>query len=301
MEALQMYPVGENLNVMSKVLGPAMKERNPEPIQKMAMDEEKAGVAFIDLNIGPSKKEGPAIMEFVVKAVQEVTDLPLWLDTMNIEAMEAGLKAYVPKKAKCVVNSIMARPDRMDALIPLAQKYDAGVCALLWGPDGIPRDSNERGALAAEIQYRLMEAGIPTEDTWVDPIVSPVSVEILQVTECIEFMKMLQDFWPGCQTTCGLSNISNGSPEHLRPILNQTYLMMLRRYGMNGPIVDAFDEGLATITRNEKLDIETNIIHKLMDGEEVDTGSMSKEEIDYVKTVKVLTGKSLYSDSWLEL
>lgn len=295
-----MYPVGENLNVMSRILGPAMRERNAEPIQKMAMDQEKAGVGFIDLNIGPSKKEGPAIMDFVVRAVQEVTDLPLWLDTMNIDAMEAGLKAYKPKKAKCVVNSIMARPDRMEALIPLASKYDAGACALLWGPDGIPRDSNERGALAADIQYHFMEAGIPVEDTYVDPIVSPVSVEILQVTACIEFMQMLQDFWPGCQTTCGLSNISNGSPEHLRPVLNQFYLMMLRRYGMNAPIVDAFDEGLAAIMRNEKLAIE-DLTHKLMDEEPVDPSSLNEEELACYKTIRVLTGKSLYSDSWLEV
>ena len=300
MEPLKMHIVGENLNVMSKVLGPAMRERNPEPIRQMAIDQTKAGVGFIDINIGPSKKEGPGIMEFVVKTVQEVTDTPLYLDTMNIDAMEAGLKAYVPKKGKCVINSIMARPDRMDKLIPLAQKYDAAVCALLWGPEGIPRDSAERGALAAEMQYRLAEAGIANEDTWVDPIVSPICVEILQVTACVEFMMMLNDLWPGCNCTCGLSNISNGSPEHLRPILNQTYLMMLRRYGMNGPIVDAFDDGLAAICHNEKLAIE-NLVHKLMDGEDVDPKSLNKEELDYYKTVKVLTGASLYSDSWLEV
>jgi 5-methyltetrahydrofolate corrinoid/iron sulfur protein methyltransferase len=300
MEPLKMYPVGENLNVMSKVLGPAMKARDPKPIQEMAIAEEKAGVGFIDLNIGPSRKDGPAIMEFVVQAVQEVTDLPLWLDTMNIDAMEAGLKVYKPKKAKCVINSIMARPDRMDALIPMAVKYDAGACALLWGPDGIPRDTTERGALAADIQYRFMEAGIPTEDTWLDPIVSPVSVEINQVTSCIEFMAMLQDIWPGVQTTCGLSNISNGSPEHLRPVLNQTYLMMLRRYGMNGPIVDAFDEGLAAICRNEKLDIE-DLVHKLMDGENMDPATLNEEQLKFYKTVRVLMGLSLYSHSWLEV
>jgi 5-methyltetrahydrofolate corrinoid/iron sulfur protein methyltransferase len=300
-----MLLVGENLNVMVKRIGTAMKDRDPKPIQELAIAEAKAGVDFIDINLGPARKGGGELMEWIVTIVQEVVDTPLYLDTINAEAIEAGLKVYKNKKGKPVINSIMARPESMDVKFPLAQKYDAGLVALLWGPSGLPRDAEERGVLAAELIQKATEFGIQGEDIWMDPIVTPVTSPQaqVQVPGCIEFMKMfkdLQEVCPGMKSTCGLSNISNGAPDHLRPILNQTYMMMLERYGMASAIVDAFDEGLRNFARCGREDIR-KLVYRVMDGEEISLTSLKKEEADYVKTTKVLIGKTLYSDSWLEL
>ncbi len=244
-------------------------------------------------------------MEWVVKTVQEVVDTPLYLDTINAEAIEAGLKTYKSKKGKAVINSIMARPESMEVKFPLAQKYDAGLVALLWGPSGLPRDAEERGVLAAELIQKAIEHGISGEDVWMDPIVTPVTSpqSQVQVPSCVEFMKMfkdLQDVLPGMRSTCGLSNVSNGAPDHLRPILNQTYMMMLERYGMASAIVDAFDEDLKRFAKGGREDLK-KLVYRVMDGEEIDPKSLGKEEANYVKTTKVLMGKILYSDSWLEL
>jgi 5-methyltetrahydrofolate corrinoid/iron sulfur protein methyltransferase len=292
-----MYLIGENLNVMSKTLGPAMKSRDPKPIRETALAETEAGVDYIDVNIGPARKAGAELMEWLVKTIQEVTHLPLFLDTSNVEAIEAGLRVH---KGKAVINSIMARPERMDALFPLAHKYNSGAVALLWGPEGMPRDAAERGALAAELLYKASEQGVPNQSLWIDPIVTPVNTQQDQVKSCSEFMTMFRDLAPESNATCGLSNVSNGAPEHLRPIVNQTYLIMLQKYGMNSAIVDAFDGDLRAIARGERQEI-VNLVWRIMDGAEVDTGSLSKEEVDYVKTTKILLGHSLYSDSWLEL
>jgi 5-methyltetrahydrofolate corrinoid/iron sulfur protein methyltransferase len=292
-----MILIGENLNVMSKTLGPAMKARDAKPIQETAVAETEAGVDYIDVNIGPARKAGAEIMEWLVQTIQEVTDLPLFLDTTNVEAIEAGLKVH---RGKAVINSIMARPERMDALFPLAKKYDAGAVALLWGPQGMPRDSAERGALAAELMIKAAEYGVPNEDLWFDPIVTPVNTQQDQVKGCTEFMMMFLDLAPESKATCGLSNVSNGAPEHLRPILNQTYMTMLQKYGMSSAIVDAFDAGLKAIARGEREQL-VNLVRRVMDGEAVDTSSLSKEEADYIKTAKILMAESLYSDSWLEL
>ena len=300
-----MIRIGENLNVMVKKIGTAMKEKDPKPIQELAAAEGAAGVDYIDINLGPARKGGGELMEWVVKTVQEVVDTPLYLDTINAEAIEAGLKVYRNKKGKAVINSIMARPESIDVKFPLAQRYEAGVVALLWGPSGLPRDAEERGVLAAELMQKAMEFGIPGEDVWMDPIVTPVTSpqSQVQVPSCIEFMKMfkdLQEVNPGMKSTCGLSNVSNGAPDHLRPILNQTYMMMLERYGMVSAIVDAFDEGLKKFAMGERKDLG-KVIYRVMDGEEIDLNSLTKEEVDYVKTAKVLMGKTLYSASWLEL
>jgi 5-methyltetrahydrofolate corrinoid/iron sulfur protein methyltransferase len=239
-----MLLIAENLNVMVKKIGAAMAERDPKPIQELALAEAKAGADYIDINLGPARKGGAELMEWVVKTVQAVVDTPLLLDTINTEAIEAGLKIYQNRKGKAVINSIMARPESMDAKLPLAKKYDAGLVALLWGPSGLPRDAGERGVLAAELMQRAADAGIANEDIWIDPIVTPVTSpqSQVQVPSCVEFMMMFQDLKevaPGLRATCGLSNVSNGAPAPLRPVLNQTYLLMLERYGMTSAIVDA--------------------------------------------------------------
>ncbi|MDY7037078.1 MAG: dihydropteroate synthase, partial [Thermodesulfobacteriota bacterium] len=89
-------------------------------------------------------------------------------------------------------------------------------------------------------------------------------------------------------------------PDHLRPILNQTYMVILERKGMYSCIADAYDDTLIAIARGERSDI-VEIIHKVMDGEEIDMGSLSKELQDYVKTARVILGHTLFSDSWLEI
>jgi 5-methyltetrahydrofolate corrinoid/iron sulfur protein methyltransferase len=116
----------------------------------------------------------------------------------------------------------------------------------------------------------------------------------------MEFQGMLQDIAPGAKSTCGLSNISNGPPSHLRPILNQTYMVMLAKYGMYSVIADPLDEQLAAIAKGKRQDI-VDLIYGMLDGEEPDMGSLSKEMQEYAKTVNVILGKTLYSDSWLKI
>lgn len=292
-----MVLIGENINIMSHTIGPALKERNPKPIQELTRAEAKAGIDYLDLNIGPARKAGDELMTWVVNTVQEVTDKPLSLDTTNLVAMEAGLKVA---KNKPLINSISLQPDRLEPGLKLTRTYNANTIGLLWGAEGMPRDANERALLAVDFIYKANEMGIPNEHIWIDPIASPVSVEINQVKSCVEFMAMLGEIAPGCKSTVGLSNISNGTPTHLRPWLNRTYLIMLMRYGLYSAIVDAFDAELMKIARGERLEI-VELVHRVMDGEKPALSSLTEEEVKYVKTARVLTGESLYSHSWLEI
>jgi 5-methyltetrahydrofolate corrinoid/iron sulfur protein methyltransferase len=270
---------------------------DPKPIREMAEKIAAAQVDFIDINLGPARKGGEELMTFVVKTVQEVTDIPLSLDTSNIAAIEAGLKVH---KGRALINSIMARPERYTAMLPLVKQYDAMMIALLWGPEGLPRDENERGALAAELTYAANEAGVANEDIFVDPIITPVNIQQQQLMSTLTFMDMLQEIAPGCKSTCGLSNISNGPPDHLRPILNQTYMIMLERHGMYSCILDAFDDKILDIAKGKRPDI-VELVHKVEDGAAIDMAGLSKEMQDYVKTAKVILGQTLFSDSWLEV
>jgi len=296
-----MLCLGESLNVMSKKIGGAFKARDPKPIQEEALFQKKQGMDYIDINLGPAKKDGTELMPWVIQTVQEVVDdIPLVLDTSNIDAIEAGLKVYKPTEKAPLINSIMCRAERYEKMIPLAAEYNADFIALMWGPDGLPRDENERAALCVELLYAANEAGIENDRIWVDGIVTPVNIQQQQLMSLLEFQKMLQDIAPGAKSTCGLSNISNGPPVHLRPILNSTYMVMLERYGMFSVISDPLDEKLTDIAKDKRQDI-VDVVHATMDGNAPDISSLSKELVDYVKTVDVILGRTLYSDSWLEL
>jgi cobalamin-dependent methionine synthase I len=236
-------------------------------------------------------------MQWVVDTIQKVANKPLSLDTTNLTAMEAGLKVA---KNVPLMNSISLQPDRMEQGLTLAKKYNADLIGLLWGAEGMPRDANERAMHAVDFVYKANQLGIPNEKIWIDPIVSPISVEINQVKACIEFMMMLAEIAPGCRSVVGLSNISNGTPNNLRPWLNRTYLMMLMRHGLHSAIVDAFDTDLIKIARGERADI-VNVVHQVMDGEKPDPASLTEEQVKYVKSTRVLTSESLYSHSWLEI
>jgi 5-methyltetrahydrofolate corrinoid/iron sulfur protein methyltransferase len=294
-----MLLIGENMNIMSNKYGKAMKEKDAKTIQELAVQEKEAGIDYIDLNIGPASRTGEELMGWMVKTVQEVVDLPCALDTSNVNAIRAGLKIH---KGRALINSIMARPERMEALMPLAKEFDADFVGLLWGPEGMPRDEHERGALTEVIRSKAAEYGIPAERIWLDPIATPVNVQQNQVMALFNYMRdyYSSGVFEGCTSTCGLSNVSNGAPEHLRPILNQTYLLMIKRYGMASAIVDTFDTELHRFARGQRPDIEA-LVNKVIDGEEIAMASLSEEQVKYVKTARILMGQSLYSDSWLEL
>lgn len=292
-----MILIGENINIMSKTIGTALRERLPDPIRELARAETAAGMDYLDLNIGPARKEGDSLMHWLVNTVQEVTDKQLSLDTTNPLATEAGLKAC---EKRALINSVSLQPERLEKVLPLAKEYDAEIIGLLWGTDGMPRDANERCMLAVDIVYKANEIGIPNEDIWIDPIVTPISVDTNQVKACLEFMSMLADIAPGCKSVVGLSNVSNGTPADLRPYLNRAYLAMLMKYGIYSAIVDAFDDELIRLARGEMPDI-VNLVHKMMDGYNPDFSALSPKEKEYAKTVKILSGNSLYSHSWLEI
>jgi 5-methyltetrahydrofolate corrinoid/iron sulfur protein methyltransferase len=292
-----MILVGENLNIMSKTLGPALRERNPEPVKDMAKAESSADVDYLDLNIGPARKSGDEFMTWIVNTVQEVTSKPLSLDTTSPEAMEAGLKVC---RSKALINSISLQPDRLEPELPLVNRYNADMIGLLWGVDGMPRDANERCLLAVDLVYKANQEGIPNQRIWLDPIVTPVSGEINQLRSALEFMSMLPEIAPGCKSIVGLSNVSNGTPAHLRPYLNRTLLMMLMKLGLYAAIVDAFDTELIEIARGRRTKL-TQLMNTLMEGSNVSPDFLESEELKYLKTYRVVNGDVLYSHSWLEI
>ncbi|VAW38060.1 5-methyltetrahydrofolate:corrinoid/iron-sulfur protein Co-methyltransferase [hydrothermal vent metagenome] len=297
--AMTVKAIAESINIMGKRSGSAMKERIPGPVQEMAREETEAGATYLDLNIGPARKDGTELMPWVVETVQNTVDTPLCLDTTNADAMTAGFQV-VKNKTQAIMNSISAQPERMEKLIPVAAESGCNVIALLWGPDGMPRDSNERAAMAVDLMMALNEAGIPNEKILFDPIGTPITLGSDQIASGLEFMMMLQDIAPGAGSTVGLSNVSNGVAEHLRKYLDRTYLIMLMKYGISTAIVNVYDSELMAICKGERQDL-VDMVHGMMDGTDPDPSTLQGTAIEHYKTYKALSGQSIFSESWLEL
>lgn len=294
-----MVIIGESIHVIAKAVSTAIRERDAKAIQDLAKAQADSGADYIDLNVGFLRKDTEETMQWVVNTVQEVTDLPLSLDTMNPVAMEAGLKVC---KKRPLLNSASGKTDSKEQMLPLAKKYNCAVVISVFTDKGMPSEAESKIESIMDTVAYANELGILNEDIWVDPIVLPVSTagegQKLAVSN-IEFMKIIEDVLPGIKSTVGLSNVSNGVPVELRPILNRTYLMMLARYGLYSAIIDVLDKELMGICKGERPNI-VDLIYRTMDGEEIDLSSLSQEEINYVKTTKVLTAETLYSDAWLE-
>jgi cobalamin-dependent methionine synthase I len=298
-EVLDMVIIGENIHVIAQAVSTAIKERNAKVIQDLAKAQAKAGADYIDLNVGPMKKDTEETMQWLVSTVQAVTDLPLSIDTMNPVAMEAGLKAC---RKRPLLNSASGKTGSKEQMLPLAQKYNCDVVISVMTDKGMPPDVDSKIESIMDTVTYANELGIPNEDIWVDPILLPVSTagegQRFAVAN-LEFIKILEDVLPGVKSTVGLSNTSNGVPDELRPLINRTYLVMLGRNGLYSAIADPLDKELMSLTRGE-MPKNVELIYKTMDGEDIDLSALSQKQVEYVKTAKVLNAETLYSNAWLE-
>lgn len=292
-----MILIGENIHVISNQVSKAIEDRDPAPIQRLAQRQTEAGADYLDLNLGPMTRNTVETVQWIVNTVQEVTHLPLSIDTPNAEAMEAGLA--VCKKTP-LINSASGTTDGKEKMLPLAKKYGANVIIMTLNDEGLPSDADDRAACVIDIVEYGNELGIPNEDMWIDGVLMPVCVNQDQIVEYFEFLKMVPDVAPGAKTITGLSNVSScGTPKELRSVLNQTCFEILRRFGQSALIVDMLDDELLRLNRGERSNV-SDLVGSAMDDEDFDISALSSEEAAYVRTVDVLLKRKLYSHSWLE-
>lgn len=285
-----MLVIGEKISIIAKKVREAMMKRDPKPVQELAAAQWKAGAHFIDVNIGPAEEKGEDLMKWMAESIQEKVHLPLCLDTTNPSALEAGLKAHNNQWGRALINSTSNEPERF-VMLELAARYNAQVIGLTLGKGGLPADAEERCAIAAEIMGRALEYGVPLEDIYLDPLVLQIATSQDHAVKVIEAIKMFQEMNdPPMKTVVGLSNISNGCPKHIRPILNKYYFIMLMNAGLTAAIADPHE--MAEAMQEKK------IVDDVLAGRKIDDAQKMAE---ITKTLDVIMGKTLYAHSYLEM
>ena len=306
-----MLGIGECIHIISQSVKTAVQDRDKAFIQDLARQQTEKGAAYLDLNIGPQKKAGAEVMPWMVETVQEVTDLPLSLDTTNAAAIEAGLKVC---KQKALINSTDSTDERIQALMPLAAQYNADIIALTLAKGGLPTSADARCELAAEKIFPAAEEyGISSDRIFLDPLVLAVNGNQDQAQETINAIRFFREMAdPAPKTTCGLSNISNMCPDENRPLLNRVFCVMMMGAGLHSAILDPLDGELMNVIRMVETRDESSAKGKLYVGlydayeamEQYDTtgADMSDPEIsDILKTIRVMQNETLYAHSYLRM
>lgn len=285
-----MLIIGEKLSIIAKRVREAMMKRDKGPIQEIAIRQWKEGSGMIDANIGPAEEGGEELMEWMVTTIQEVVPLPICLDTTNHKAIEAGLKVHNNTWGRPLINSTSNDPERFP-ILELGVKYNAQVIGLTVGKGGLPADAEERAAIASEIMARAMEYGLPLEDLYLDPLVLQIATSQDHAVKVIEAIKMFQEMNdPPMKTVVGLSNISNGCPKHIRPIINKYYFILLMNAGLTAAIADAHEMAEAMQ--------EKPLVDAILEGKTIDD---EKKMLEIKKTLDVIMNRTLFAHSYLEM
>jgi len=307
-----MFKIGENIHIISPRVKQALADRDGAFFVDLARKQQAAGADAVDLNIGPQKKAGPEVVDWLVDCMQEaVPGMMLSFDTTNLAAIETGLKKV---GSNAIINSTSAEEERLANVPPMAAKYGTKLIALCMEKSGIPVSADARVGIAMEkLMPRAQEAGLPIANLLVDPLILTVSgcqEYVPQAIETVRMLKMVAD--PPPMTVVGLSNVSNQVPPEMRPLLNRVYMAMLMGVGLDAAIVDPLDHELMEVVDViEKGDASTpvkSLYLKIRDAvaaggelepDQVDMSDPTQKEI--WKTVQVLLNKVIYTDSYLRL
>jgi len=225
--------IGERINPTGrKLLAAEMAAGDYTRVIADALAQAEAGAQMLDVNAGIPLADEPAILAEAIKRVQEVTDVPLSIDSSIVAALESGLSVY---KGKALVNSVTGEEERLESVLPLVKKYGAAVVAISNDETGISEDPDVRFEVAKKIVQRAADYGIPKEDVVVDPLVMPVGALNDAGRKLLHLLRRLREELK-VNTTCGASNFSFGLPN--RRGLAAAFMPMAIGAGMTSAIMN---------------------------------------------------------------
>ena len=227
--------IGERINPTGKKrFKEALKAGDMDYILQEGLMQAEAGVHILDVNVGLPEIDEVSMLKSAVCRLQEVTNLPLQIDTSNPEAMESALRRY---NGKAMINSVNGKAESMKAVFPLVKKYGGLVVALTLDESGIPTSAEDRVAIAERILTVAAEYGIDKKDIIFDPLALTVSADPTAARETLRAVSIIKHKL-GCHTSLGVSNVSFGLPQ--RDIINSTFFALALGGGLSAAIMNPY-------------------------------------------------------------
>lgn len=303
-----MILIGENIHIISKQVREALEKKDENFVKNLLKIQEN--VDCVDLNVGPAKRHLDGIFQWLIPLVQGKN---ISLDSTNTQAIEQGLK-LIKNPQNCFINSTSKDSEKLEILTDLTVQYNCNLIALALSKEtGIPKTADGRLEIVFEIYEKCMEKGIESDKIFFDPLILPVCADQSQAIEALNTIQMIKEsFDPQVNTVIGLSNISNGCPVTLRPLINRVFACLAFGAGLDAVILDAKDTELIRIlkmleenspkTSVDKLYIKlAELIRSFGELEEIEFDKNSIEEQNIIKTAAILLNKKIYSDSFTQI
>lgn len=306
-----MILIGENIHIISKIIFESLKNRDIDMVT--ALVKEQMNMDFIDLNIGPAKGDLSGIFPWLVEIVEKNSGLGISFDTTNTAEMASGLFAC-KNPEKSFINSTSKDEPRLDKTTDLAAQYACNLVALTLSKEtGIPKSADGRMEIAFEIYEKCLEKGIDSQKIFFDPLILPICIDQSQAVEALNTIKMAKEsFDPAVNTVIGLSNVSNGSPKELRPLINMVFGAFAFGAQLDAAIVDATDLALVNMFRmlekNEPVtsvdNLYINLSKSMEDFTPIDDIVFDKnscEEQNIIKAARIILNEKIYSHSFTQV
>lgn len=309
-----MVLIAENLHIISKTTKEAIARRDDDFILNIVKKVKETGFNTFDLNIGPAKGPIEGAMEYLTKLILKEGEVNFSFDSSKFEEINQGFKALNNSKIaeNSFLNSVSYDEAKLNAGFEIVNEFNSNLIALAFDPKvGIAKTSGERMDYCCEILSKAAEAGIPADKIYFDPLVLPLSAAQNQANIVIETIRMLTEGIEDANTIVGLSNISNGSPKELRPLINRVFLVLCMGAGLKNAIVDGLDGETLRIYNvvSEQKPLNNldkvycslyNVIREFEDVDDIDYDKNDSNQVAVIRTARVLCDKEIYFHSFCQ-
>ncbi|UCF77733.1 MAG: homocysteine S-methyltransferase family protein [Candidatus Eiseniibacteriota bacterium] len=228
--------IGERINPSRRrTLSGELSQGATRLLRQEAVRQVERGAHCLDLNVSVPDADEVTLMETGSKALERVSDVPVFVDSPDPAVIEVGLRSL---PGKCVVNSVPCQSKKMEVLLPMAARFGAAIVALAVGEKGVAEDSSARIEMLERILEEAKKHGLGVDDILFDPAAHTLAVGPEQVRETLESLRILRS--RGWTSVLGVSNVSHGMPG--RSLINASFLAMAMEAGLDAAFLNPFDE-----------------------------------------------------------
>ncbi|MBR1989378.1 MAG: homocysteine S-methyltransferase family protein [Firmicutes bacterium] len=233
--------IGERINPTGKSrFKQALRDGDIDYVLQEGFAQEDAGAKILDVNVGLPEIDEEQMLYRVMTELQAVIDLPLQIDTADINTMETALRYY---NGKAMINSVNGKRESMDAIFPLVKKYGGVVVGLTLDEKGIPETAAGRLEIARKIVDAALYYGIKKEDIIIDVLCMTISSDHNSAQVTLDALELVKKEL-GVKTSLGVSNISFGLPA--RENINANFYTMALQRGLDAAIINPKSRAMMT-------------------------------------------------------
>ncbi len=237
------FIIGERFNAAgSKAFKRLLLAVDDEGILKIAQDQVAFGAHALDLNVALAEGGNEAqTMARLVKKLSLEVPVPIVIDSVDPEVIEAGLKA---SPGRCLINSVHFEEGeaKVRRVFSLAKKYSAMVVCLTIDEQGLAMSAERKLEIAQRFLPIAEDYGLKPSDLLFDTLTFTLAsgdpVYNQAAKETLEGIALIKQAIPEAGHLLGVSNISYGLQLEARKVLNSVFLHQAIRAGLDVAIIN---------------------------------------------------------------